>query len=357
MKGEVVYLFAFDVANEVLLEGVRGSLGGRVTPYEPRTKHAAPRGATLHRPLSIGVPALAASLRSKPLQFEVRLYEFGAVTVLMRCPFESASVEELRKLHEPLLEDGRRLDQVARQLCEQVCGDVRDWLVRPSAPPEPEAYTVFCAYEIDGADDAEHWLAERRRDITGLLANLAPERLSNIQIEEVFRNHRSLEKSDAVVLDWDAALVVELSGPADDVLFSIELANVQLEEFRQMDRSLDRFLNQAYDDLERRTFSSFGVSRRVLSKLRWFRIDLAKLADEVTNITKFFGDWHLARVYLAARERFHLDRWKNSIEHRLSQLDQIYNIVRTEVMASRTLWAEVIIVLLILLELLRSLWK
>lgn len=357
MKGEVVYHFAFDIANEVLLENMRDGLGERVTPFEPRTKYAAPRGVTLHRPLSIALRNSGATLAGKPVQLDVHVYEFGAVAIIIRTTFDVETLADLAKLHDLTLEDGRRLEQFAENVCVDVCNDISLWLVRPSQPPEPEAYTVFCVYDLGGESDVECWLSEHRRDVTGVLSNLQPDCLSSAQIDEVFRYHRSLQKTDAVVLDWDAGLVVDLSGRADDVLFSIELANVQLEEFRQMDRSLDRFLDKAYDDLERRTFSRFGVSRTVLSKLRWFRIDLAKLEDEVTNITKFFGDWHLARVYLAARERFHLDRWRNSIEHRLSQLDQMYNIVRTEAMSSRSFWLEFLIVLLIALELVRSLWK
>jgi len=38
-------------------------------------------------------------------------------------------------------------------------------------------------------------------------------------------------------------------------------------------------------------------------ELREIRIDLARMNDELSNITKFFGDWHLARIYknIAAR--------------------------------------------------------
>ena len=45
-----------------------------------------------------------------------------------------------------------------------------------------------------------------------------------------------------------------------------------------------------------------------------------ELADGVTNVTKFVGDWYLARVYLAARERFHLDDWRASVDQRVAQL-------------------------------------
>ena len=54
------------------------------------------------------------------------------------------------------------------------------------------------------------------------------------------------------MIDWDAALVVDLAGYVDDVLYALELANLQLEEFRMMDQTLDQYLDQAYEDLEPR---------------------------------------------------------------------------------------------------------
>ena len=85
--------------------------------------------------------------------------------------------------------------------------------------------------------------------------------------------------------------------------------------------------------------------------LRRFRVDVAKLADEVTHITKFFGDWYLARVYLGARERFYLDQWQTSVERRLQQLDQLYSVVHSDINEHRMLWLEIIIVILFVIDL------
>jgi hypothetical protein len=153
-----------------------------------------------------------------------------------------------------------------------------------------------------------------------------------------------------VVIDWGASLVIDLTGYVDDELYVLELANLQLEEFQVMDRALDRYLDRAYGDLERRPFSLWGVTSPVLAKLRRFRVDLTRLADEVTHITKFFGDWHLARVYLAARERFYLEQWRSSVEQRLAQLDQLYSVVQAEVNERRMLWLEIIIVVLFVID-------
>jgi hypothetical protein len=355
VKGEVVYYFAFDVANELLAETVQRLLGDRCARYKPHSRHAAPSHGSLSPPLAITPRASPPALKGVPTQLEIRVYEFGAISVVLRVPFEVAALGELSVFHDAVLADGRKLEQMAVSICAEVCREIQAALIRPSEPREPETYTVFCLHDLGGAADTERWLGEHRPDVAGLLLNRSPARLSTSQIDEALRQIRSMEKTDAVVLDWDAALVVDLGGHADDLLFVIELTNLQLEEFRQMDRALDLFMNQAYADLEHRSIRLFGKSAAVLRKLRWFRIDLAKLADEVTNTTKFFGDWHLARVYLAARERFHLDQWRDSVEERLAQIDQLYNLVSSEVSERRMFILELIIGLLILIELLSGL--
>jgi uncharacterized Rmd1/YagE family protein len=96
----------------------------------------------------------------------------------------------------------------------------------------------------------------------------------------------------------------------------------------------------------------FGAANKVLRQLRRFRVDVAKLTDEVTHITKFFGDWYLARVYLGARDRFYLDQWRASVEQRLAQLDKLYSVVHAEVNERRMLWLEIIIVIFFAIDLL-----
>ena len=123
---------------------------------------------------------------------------------------------------------------------------------------------MFCLTDLDGETDVNAWLAEHRRDVAGLLTETAAEQLSEAQVNEVLRIQRSFENTDLAVIDWDAALVVDLTGYVDDVLYALELANLQLEEFRVMDRRLDAYLDRAYEDLERRRDADVrrGVPRR-----------------------------------------------------------------------------------------------
>ncbi len=350
MTGEVVFLFAFDVASEIVLARVGTILSLKPHPFEIRAEPTYPRDVPLYRPLAVEPPPLGDLVAGRPVRLLVRVYEVGVVTVAMRVPFAVASLADLAPFHTARLDSGERLERVALGLRDAVCRDLQRAMVGASPPSEPEAYTVFCMAELEGADDANAWLARTRRQVAGLLATTEPERLSEAQITEVLRTHRSFENTDLVVIDWDAALVVDLTGYYEDVLYILELVNLQLEEFRVIDRRLDHYLNRAYEDLARAPVRFGGGAARTLRTLRRLRVDLTHLADEVTHITKFFGDWYLARVYLGARDRFALGQWRESVEQRLAQLDQLYSVAHTELNERRMLWLEVVIVVLFFVD-------
>jgi hypothetical protein len=115
-------------------------------------------------------------------------------------------------------------------------------------------------------------------------------------------------------------------------------------------------LDQAYDDLVRGRWWAFGGAAAVLRSLRRLRVDLTRLADEVAHTIKFLGDWHLARVYALARERFHLDQWRVSVTERVGQLDELYTLTRGELNDRRMLWLEVVIVVFFAADLLLMLF-
>jgi hypothetical protein len=350
MTGEVVYLYAFDVASEIEVAKIQNILADKPTPFELPSDRTVPRDVKFYKPLAIEPPSQT-TLAGRPVRSLIRVYEIGVVSIMVRVPFQAERLCDLLPFHKPVLDDRRTFDVVARDLCRQTCESLQDVMIRSALPSEPEAYTVFCLTEIDGVEDVNVWLAGQHREIAELLAESDPGTLSETQVAEVVRIRRSFAKTDAVVIDWDAALAIDLTGYVDDVLYVLELANLQLEEYRVMDERLDGYLDRAYEDVKSHRFGLFGTYSKTLGALRVFRVDVTKLNDEVTHISKFFGDWHLARVYLGARERFYLDHWRNSVEDRLSQVDELYSVVNADVGNKRMLWMEVLVLIFFAVDL------
>ena len=88
-----------------------------------------------------------------------------------------------------------------------------------------------------------------------------------------------------------------------------------------------------------------------LRLLREIRIDLERFNDELSNITKFFGDWHLARIYEKLASRFHLGDWHRTIDGKLKTLADLYQLLKQDQTNRWMMILEVTIVLLFVVDL------
>jgi len=351
LKGEVYYLFAFDVADEIRTEGIQKILAQKVHPYTLQRDHTLPRAIRFYQPLTID-PQRDWRIRGVTAKPVVRIYDVGVVSIMISVPFAVGEIKELMPYHQPILDDRSSLDQAALSLCTEVVKNLQASIVRGASTVElPEAYTVFSFHQIEEGKTVEEWTQLRRAEIAGLLAETEAKVLSEQQVDETFRYLITFSHYETTIIEWDAAVVVDLEGSTQDMIHVLELANLQLEELVLMDRRVDRTLDIAYEQLEKKRSSLRGLPRKDLARLRRFRMDVAKITDEVSNISKFFGDWYLARIYMAARDRFHLTTWKESIHQRLLHLDNLYEIFRSEVTEARMLLLEVMIVLLFIMDL------
>lgn len=358
MKGKVVYLFAFDVAQEIRTQDLQTVLSERPRRYQIEVGPAAPKELPADLPPTITLPPTPVSSNIGPVALKtvVKVFDVGVISISYEAEFDVDQLAALIPYHQ-LTVEGIPLGERAEQLRTRVTSELRSLMTKPGAVTrKPEAYTVFCLSSTDGDPNlpVAEWVRSRKQDLAQLLGEepKGPP-LDPSQVNEMFRVSQSYTVADCTVIDWDAALVIDRGGYVEDVLYVIELANLQLEEFRLLDNRLDAFFLRAYDDLDRyfarpRIFSG---PRRIMRALRSIRMDVTKMTEEVTNITKFVGDWYLARVYLGCKDRFHLGQWESSVDQKLVQLDELYSIANAEINNWRMLLLEAVIVALFLLDL------
>lgn len=358
MKGKVVYFFAFDVAQEIRTSEVGMVLSEKAQPYRIQLGPAAPRDLPFDLTPSVAPPPTSCSSSVGPITLKpmIKIFDVGVLSISFEVDFDAAEPAALIPYHQ-ITVDGAPLQQKAEELCRRASADLKPLMIKPIAEIlQPEAYTVFCLETVGGdpARPVSEWVQARRQDLAQLIGEepsgppLAP-----AQVNEMFRVSQSYTVDDLTVIDWDAALVIDRSGTFDDVLYVIELANLQLEEFQLLDSLLDKFFLQAYVDLDRYFARPriFRGPRMIMKALRSIRMDVTKMTEEVTNITKFVGDWYLARVYLGCKDRFHLAHWEASVDQKLDQLDELYSIANAEINNWRMLLLEGVIVALFLLDL------
>src|SRR3989442_5043828 len=354
--GEVVYIYAFDVAYEMARLPVRELLGHPLAQFSVDASKRSPKQLFFYRPQMVRLPPLERIGPRGPLRLErvVKLLPVGAISITVRVPFDVGCLEDLVGYHDLQFSNGA-LHHEVRQLAEEVCRELSPYLVRPMAQlAEEEAYTVFCVESPlrtkDGTPlSAEDWLKVHRREIASLLTQEPDiDHLSKQEADESTGRFLSYYEHDLVVMDWDAALIMDDPEHFDETLYVMELANLQLAELEAYDRILDDALERSYRDLGEKPLRRRGD---VLRELREIRVDLARLSDELSNITKFFGDWHLARIYENVSARFHLSDWHRTIDEKLKTLDNLYQLLQHDQTNRLMLILEATIVLLFVVDL------
>lgn len=356
-RGEVVYIYAFDVAYGIRREPIGRLLGQPVEQFVVDASKRNPRRLFFYRPQMVRLPPVERAGPRGPVRIErsVKLLQVGALSITVRVPFEVAHIKELVDFHDITFGDGTALLNEVTQLAGTVCAELGGHLIRPLPNlAAEEAYTVFCIASPvvcpDGAClNAGEWLRANRRDVAALLTQETDGgHLSKQESDESTSLRLSYYDHDIVVMDWDAALLMDEPANFDESLYIMELANLQLAELEAYDRILDDSLERAYRDMRLRPIRS---RRSVLGELREIRIDLARLSDELSNTTKFFGDWHLARIYQSLSSRFHLADWHHTIDEKLKTLDDLYELLNQERMNRWMLSLEITIVLLFVIDL------
>lgn len=354
--GEVVYIYAFDVAYDTSRKPITTLLGQPVAQFVVDPGKRSPRQFFFYKPQMVRLPPVERICPHGPAKIEriIKLLPVGAISITVRVPFAVEHVEELVAYHDLQFGDRALADEI-RGLAQEVVTELRGHLIRPQQKlPEEEAYTVFCiaAPVLNAAQEplkAEVWFQAHRREIAALLTQEEKmEHLSKQEAEESTGRYLCYYDNDIVVIDWDAALIVDEPRDFDESLYIMELANLQLAELEAYDRLLDASLERSYRDLGERRLRS---RRDIMRELRDIRIDMARFNDELSNITKFFGDWHLARIYEKIASRFHLSEWHRTIDGKLKTLDELYQLLNHDQNNRTMFWLEVTIIGLFVIDL------
>src|SRR5580658_3647247 len=232
-SGEVVYIYAFDVAYDTARQPIRQLLGQPVAQFSMDGSKRNPRQFFFYKPQMVRLPPVERSCALGPIRVEraIKLLPVGALSITMRVPFAVQHVEDLVAFHDLKFGDCS-LHEEARRLAEQVVAELKDHLIRPQAQlPEEEAYTVFCLATPPTSREglpisAEAWFQSHRRQVAALLTQESEsERLSKQESEESTGRYLTYYDNDLVVIDWDAALILDEPADFNETLYIMELAN------------------------------------------------------------------------------------------------------------------------------------
>lgn len=402
--GTAHVFFAFDVAQAIDLERAEALLKSRGDVGQERetirvTRRAPAALGYQSRPLKIAhrVQPLSIAGFSTDTTCEVLVFDFGAMSVSFKIPLAVMGAEFTSNRLEPLVPLGSELWDHASLLAEaravvartvellnaQPGTDEQAIMTRASIDAAVEDYVVYelhrqilgePAGDSERADAKSRVLAHART----LARVLRAERglMSTEEVEEALSCVACYSPDDAVVVDWNAAVVVVPGEPnsrdeavatradaaesdAEDVLAVLEYANVELLEMRALDDRLDRSVDQAYASVSmgdtrapriglRDLLGGFaGLGTSTMRHVARMQMDSAALFEGVNNAIKLVGDQYLARVYRLAVRRFHLTERDEAIERKLRTLESLYEKLASDAAARRMEILEWIVIVLI----------
>jgi hypothetical protein len=98
-----------------------------------------------------------------------------------------------------------------------------------------EEYIFFCIKDYDGTIDS--YLSEHGETIAAMLKD-EPIKLAQKEIDNTLATNIRYGRQDITVVDWDGAFLVDASGEFKETIAVLELANIQLLNYRILDKKL-----------------------------------------------------------------------------------------------------------------------
>src|SRR6516162_7311712 len=114
--GEVVYIYAYDVAYEMIRRPVRELLGQPVAQFAVDASKRSPRHLFFYRPQMVRLPPLERIGPHGPVRVErvIKLLPVGALSITVRVPFAVEHVEDLVEYHDLQFSNGSLNEEVRR---------------------------------------------------------------------------------------------------------------------------------------------------------------------------------------------------------------------------------------------------
>jgi hypothetical protein len=363
LHGRLHVYVAFDWGDEIDLEHARQLAPAAVQalPRRPRTPTSfAYKPPPLRFALDPAPLTLAPLSTRRPTGAEATVFDFGAVSVGLSIPVElnpAALTVLAAALAEPAM--AAAVVTAARESVAPLFQKLRPAVAKPLWDANLwEEYFVF-GFPPGRPLDPRRLLNDRPGWLAGLV-RLEAQPLSEDEQKEALRLSLRYGENDLLVADWAAAALLDDAAGCEETLQTIEFANLQFLEYRNIDDRLDESLNRAYGLIHgvsrsrRPLFRRHNAPLRVLGELK---VEANGLFERTGNVLKLVGDPYLARVYRLLATRFYLREWERSIQRKLDVIESVYRVVSDQTAEYRSEFLELIVIALILLEVLLAIFR
>lgn len=339
----------FDVAEEIHLDLVEELLAQTRPASRMKLSRIRPKSILIKNP-PVAVELGEESITIGPLQyksgFSARIYDIGVISIVLRInlpeKFSFTDIHDLA-LHLYNTDD---MEPFFEGKLKEIQQTLRTAMVKPLFSGFVEDYVIYFFRQWEQEwDPAPLLLAEK-------------EPISEQVRRELMVNSFSYGKDDLAIITWDSALVYDTAGSAD-IPDLLEFANSQLLELRYYDNLLTEEMEKMYQAIEEvETAPRYGRRkqyRKIMNRLMELVVDVSEITERIHNSLKVTEDVFYARIYGTALNIFRTRAWADSIERKISIIQQSYSMLSNEIVAQQSILLELAIVLLIILEIILGL--
>jgi hypothetical protein len=130
--GEVVYIYAFDVAYDMARQPIRELLGQPVAQFAVDASKRSPKHLFFYRPQMVRLPPQERIGPRGPVRLEraIKILPVGAISITARVSFSVNRVEDLVDYHDLEFTNGALQEEI-RELAEQVRRELAPYYVKP----------------------------------------------------------------------------------------------------------------------------------------------------------------------------------------------------------------------------------
>lgn len=356
VDGYLMMYWCFDIADQIDISLLEKHLGSQAEKALLSGIRIIP-GYVQYR-----VPPLLLKLGSQKLSsgleilVEMKIYEFGVITIRFTSKIEG-DLEMLVQLNRSIQENAE-IKNIAIEWLKKTMDRIIPAAIRMTKSPESdwEDYVIFWLHSFDRKIDSETLLNEYGDTLSRILRS--EEKLSYQEKEDALKYALSYNGEDITLIDWSSAFIYDPQ-KTYDILDVIEFSVIQLLELRTYDAILDKTIENAYDDLAVQRISKLKIVTisSVLSKLSRIKLDISDVIDRLENFLKLVGDLYLAKIYTAASNRFHLDKWKVTVRNKLNTIESLYAKEWERFQTQRMVVAEIAIVFLFIIDIILILFE
>jgi hypothetical protein len=347
----ITAFYLFDVAEQIDLPGVRAAVGAAATAARLTGGRGAPSYLQYARPPVVVDGDVLGFGEFDGFKGRLKFFDYGVLSVGLSRPF-TGEWSDLIGTSQRYIENDA-LEEKAEACCRSLVTRFNSAMRGVRDRFLTEDYLVVAVTSLERSPVAEDLIASRGREVAQILRG-ETQALSTQEQEDILRNRLSYLPDDLVIPTWNAAFIYDTEAGAHAATEIVEFANSQLLEFRYYDELLDVELGRIYAQLQQHHWwdALFGRGYiRAAHQLNALFIDVNEITDQTQNALKMVGDIYAAKLFHLTASRLGVERWKASVEEKLTTLNEIYRFAVEQVAISRGQFLELTIIAILVLEL------